>query len=77
MFSEVSPFDSSGDPAHFPASFTSAECPPSWVFQVSEREPALRVTYPPPLNAVAAFSALSPAQKSNPSEWWALLELNQ
>ncbi len=75
-FSEVPPLDSSVDPAHFPASFASAECPSAWVFQVSEREPALRVTYPAPFNAVAAFSALSPAQKQDRSVWWALQDLN-
>jgi len=42
------------------------------VFQVSEREPALRVEYPAPLHAVAAFSALSPAQKQDRTIWWRL-----
>ena len=76
-FSEGATFDPSADPAQIAASFGAEGCPSAFVFQVSEREPALRVEYPAPLNAVAAFSALSPAQKSNRTIWWALLDLNQ
>ena len=76
-FSEGATFDPSADPAHSSASFGAEKCPSAFVFQVSEREPALRVEYPAPLNAVAAFSALSPAEKLNRTGWWALLDSNQ
>ena len=71
-FSEGATFDPSADAAQIAASFGAEGCPSAFVFQVSEREPALRVEYPAPLNAVAAFSALSPAQKSNRTIWWRL-----
>ena len=61
--------------AHSSASFGAEKCPSAFVFQVSEREPALRVEYPAPLNAVAAFSALSPAEKLNRTGWWGLAML--
>ena len=71
-FSEGATFDPSADPDQIAASFGAEGCPSAFVFQVSEREPALRVTYPAPLNAVAAFSALSPAQKQDRTIWWRL-----
>jgi DNA invertase Pin-like site-specific DNA recombinase len=74
-FSEGATFDPSADPAHSSASFGAEKCPSAFVFQVSEREPALRVEYPAPLNAVAAFSALSPAEKLNRTGWWGLAVL--
>ena len=75
-FSEGATFDPSADPAQIAASFGAEGCPSAFVFQVSEREPALRVEYPAPLNAVAAFSALSPAQKQDRTIWWAQQDLN-
>ena len=75
-FSEGTTFDPSADPAQVAASFGAEGYPSAFVFQVSEREPALRVEYPAPLNAVAAFSALSPAQKQDRTIWWALQDLN-
>ncbi len=75
-FSEGATFDPSADPAQVAAAFGAEGCPSAFVFQVSEREPALRVEYPAPLHAVAAFSALSPAQKRNRTIWWALQDLN-
>ena len=72
VFSDGATFDPSADPAHSSASFGAEGCPSAFVFQVSEREPALRVTYPPPSNVVAAFSALSPAQKADRTIWWRL-----
>ena len=71
-FSEGATFDPSADPAQVAAAFGAEGCPSAFVFQVSEREPALRVEYPAPLNAVAAFSSLSTAQKADRSVWWRL-----
>ena len=50
-FSEGATFDPSADPAQIAASFGAEGCPSAFVFQVSEREHALRVEYPVPLNA--------------------------
>jgi len=44
----------------------------SFVFQVSDREPALRVTYPPPFNVVAALAASPASENAGRSVWWPL-----
>ena len=48
----------------------------SFVFQVSDREPALRVTYPPPFNVVAALAASPASENARRSVWWAIQDLN-
>ena len=47
----------------------------SFVFQVSDREPALRVTYPPPFNVVAALAASPASENAGRSVWWPLAVL--
>ena len=48
----------------------------SFVFQVSDREPALRVTYPPPFNVVAALAASPASENAGRSVWWAIEDSN-
>ncbi|MDI6775206.1 MAG: hypothetical protein QME60_07430 [Verrucomicrobiota bacterium] len=48
----------------------------SFVFQVSDREPALRVTHPPPFNVVAALAASPASENAERSVWWAVQGLN-
>jgi hypothetical protein len=70
--SVASPVTLAGLPASDDGSCESAAWQQSFVFQVSDREPALRVTYPPPFNVVAAFAASSAPAKPERSVWWPL-----
>jgi len=71
----ASPVTLDGLPASGDGSCEAAAWQQSFVFQVSEREPALRVTYPPPFNVVAAFAASSAPAKPERSVWWPLAVL--
>jgi len=68
--SEVaSPVTLDGLPASGDWSCESAAWQQSFVFQVSDREPALRVTYPPPFNVVAALAASPASENAGRSVW--------